>query len=182
MAMFRRRQSLVYASPTPERQASPQPERRASPQPERPASPQPDFGFHTDEAVARAVLTPAVSTMVADGDVSEFETTQIANLCAFSPIYLPLGGERVQRMIGEIINEIGSKGHPETIKQAASRLSPPLRETALCFAMRVALADGHINENEKNSLSQTGYYMDIKEEVFERILSVVAMMQRPAAA
>jgi len=166
MAMFRRRKSLVCDAPAPEEQADSQPE----------------VGFYSDESIARAVLTPAISTMIADGEVSEFETTQIANLCAFSPIYLPLGGERVHNMIHEIINEIGSKGHPETIKQAAGSLSPALRETALCFALRVALADGHINENEKNSLVQTGHFMEIGQDVFERILSVVAMMQRPAAA
>lgn len=120
--------------------------------------------------------------MIADGDVNEFEQAQIANLCAFSPIFLPLGGERLQLMIREIIADIGVQGHPEAIRKAASSLSPALRETAISFAMRVALADGHINDNEKASLAQTGHYMEISPEVFQRIFGVVAMMQRPVTA
>ena len=136
----------------------------------------------SDQAIARSVLIPAVSTMIADGDVSEFELAQISNLCVFSPIYLPLGGEKVQMLVKDIIDEISTHGHPETIKRAAEMLSPALRETALCFAMRVALADGHVDDGEKNSLSQTGYFMGIEPAVFDNILSVVAMMQRPATA
>ena len=150
------------------------------------AAPQADVQFSAapvpEQAIARSVLIPAVSTMIADGDVSEFELAQISNLCMFSPIYLPLGGEKVQMLVKDIIDEISTDGHPETIKRAAEMLSPALRETALCFAMRVALADGHVDEGEKNSLSQTGYFMGIEPAVFDNILSVVAMMQRPATA
>ncbi len=136
----------------------------------------------SDVSIAQSVLTPAVSTMIADGSVSEFELVQISNLCAFSPIFLPLGADRIHAMVKVIIDEIGSNGHAETIQRAAGALSPKLRETALCFAMRIALADGHVDEKEMNSLAQTGHFMEIEPSAFDKILSVVVMMQRPATA
>ena len=169
MAMFGKKVAAVSAPASPAPQVAVQ------------AEPQFTSGSAPSEAIARCVLIPAVSTMIADGDVSEFELAQISNLCMFSPIYLPLGGEKVQMMVKDIIDEIATHGHPETIKRAAGMLSPELRETALCYAMRVALADGYIDEGEKNSLRQTGYFMEIEPAVFDKIFSVVAMMQRPAA-
>ena len=132
--------------------------------------------------IARAVLTPAVSTMISDGDINDWELAQLSNVCSFSPVFFEVDGDTMQGMVRAIIDEIRLQGHPETIKRAASSLSPKLRETALCFALRIALADGRIDEGEKNSISQTGYFMDIEPAVFDQILAVVAMMQRPPTA
>ena len=132
--------------------------------------------------IARAVLTPAVSTMISDGDISDWELVQLSNVCSFSPIFFEIDGDAMHGMVRAIIDEIRLQGHAETIKRAAVSLSPNLRETALCFALRVALADGRIDEGEKNSISQTGYFMDIEPAVFDQILAVVAMMQRPPTA
>ncbi len=132
--------------------------------------------------VARSVLTPAISTMIADGDISGFESTQIANLCAFSPIYGEISRGDLDGMIEEVVEEIVNLGHPETIRQAGAALSPALRETALCFAMRVAMADGSINDRERETLVQTAEHLAIDPAIFDQILDVVTMMQRPAAA
>ena len=149
-------------------------------------APQANTGFGSPAAntssIARAVLVPAVSTMISDGDISDFELAQLSNLCSFSPIFMPMESDHLHHMIKDIISEIARNGHPEAIKNAATMLTPALCETALCFAVRVALADGFIDENEKNSLSQTGYFMNIAENDFARIVDVVAMMQRPIAA
>lgn len=135
-----------------------------------------------NEAVARAVLVPSVSTMVSDGDVSDAELAQLSNACAFSPIFCKFSQEEMHAMIRSIISEISASGHPATIKKAAQALTPPLRETALCFAMRIALADGRVDDGEKNALSATGQLMQIPTEKFGQIFQFVVMMQRPAVA
>ena len=136
----------------------------------------------TNANVARSVLTPAISTMIADGDISGFESTQIANLCAFSPIYGDVSRSDLDGMIEEVLEDIVNQGHPETIRRAGAALSPALRETALCFAMRIAMADGSINEDERETLVQTAEQLAIDPAIFDQILDVVTMMQRPAAA
>ena len=132
-----------------------------------------------DDPIARAVLTPAISTMVGDGEVSEAEIAQINNLIAFSPIFFEHGPATVTAYIQHTIDTIAKKGHDETIKEAAAQLSQPLRETAMCFAIRMALADGKIEEGEKNSLMQTGHYMEISGETFKMMFEVLVMLQRP---
>lgn len=131
-----------------------------------------------DDPVARAVLTPAVSTMVGDGEVNQAETAQINNLIAFSPIFFEHGPATITAYIQHIIDQIAKNGHEATIKAAAAELPQPLRETAMCFAIRMALADGVIEDGEKASLAQTGHYMDIPPETFGKMLEVLAMLQR----
>ena len=132
-----------------------------------------------DDPLARAVLTPAISTMVGDGEVNDAEMAQINNLIAFSPIFFEHGPATITAYINYTIEQIAQKGHEATIKDAAAQLSQPLRETAMCFAIRMALADGKIEEGEKNSLAQTGHYMEIPPESFGKMLEVLAMLQRP---
>lgn len=132
-----------------------------------------------DDPVARAVLTPAVSTMVGDGEVNPAEHAQINNLIAFSPIFFEHGPATVTAYIQHILEQISKNGHEATIKAAAAELNQPLRETAMCFAIRMALADGVIEDGEKASLSQTGHFMEIPPETFGKMFEVLAMLQRP---
>lgn len=134
------------------------------------------------EATARAVLTPAVSTMVADGSIDRSELTQLCNVCSFSPIFFQTSQKELEAMVGAVIDEIRRSGHDATIAAAARGLSPALRETALCFAMRIAFADGRVEEGERNSLARTATHMEIAMPTFEKIIEVVAMMQRPPNA
>lgn len=135
-----------------------------------------------DSGIAAAVLVPSVSTMIADGEVNDAELLQLSNVCAFSPIFLPLGADAVMDMAKDIIDDISREGHMPVIERAVAKLSPALRETALCYAMRIALADGHLDDGEKAALSATAGTMDVSVESFNKIFEVVVMMQRPETA
>ena len=134
-----------------------------------------------DDPIARAVLTPAVSTMVGDGEINEAENAQINNLIAFSPIFFNHGPAAITAYIQHILGQIAKNGHEATINAAAAELPQPLRETAMCFAIRMALADGVIEDGEKASLAQTGHHMDIPPETFGKMFEVLAMLQRAPA-
>ncbi len=135
-----------------------------------------------DMSVAKAVLTPAVATMLADGKADQSELYQLENVVSFSPIFFQYKNDQIKSMITEIIDMFNTRGGIGALEDAAKALSPSLRETALCFAMRIAVADGYLDENEKNALAATAATMNISPEVFNKVFEVVAMMQRPAAA
>ena len=135
-----------------------------------------------DETIARSVLTPSVSTAIGDGELNEAELAQLGNVVAFSPVFFEYDGKGLAELIKSIIEEIQANGHDATIGKAIAALSPALRETALCFAMRIALADGKIEDGEKASLAQTAAHMEIPLERFQQIFDVVAIMQRPPGA
>lgn len=136
-----------------------------------------------DDPLARAVITPAVSTMVGDGSVNEAENAQLNNLLAFSPIFRDHGPAAISAMVQHILESIERIGHEATIQQCAQELTPELRRTALCFAMRIALADGRIEDGERASLTQTGHHLGIPPEEFGQIFEVIVMLQqdRPEA-
>ena len=135
-----------------------------------------------DDAIARSVITPAVSVMIADGNVDESELAQLSNLCGFSPIFMHYDSKTLTEMVKSIIETIQAKGHQGALSEASGHLSPPLRETALTFAMRLAFADGRIEDGEKNALAATAGIMEIPQDMFSKILEVVAIMQRPVTA
>ncbi|MBO9445161.1 tellurite resistance TerB family protein [Ruegeria sp. R14_0] len=139
-------------------------------------------GSSQDTSIARAVLAPAVLTMAADGRIDDAEVIQLTNMLTFSPIFLPLGGKATGELIKTVLKDLQKSGPDKVITESAQLLSPALRETAFCFAMRVAMADGVLEESEKNVLSGTASRLQLSDQAFESIVHVVTMMQRSAAA
>ena len=135
-----------------------------------------------EDETARAVLALPLLVAAADGEISPPETTQITNMCAFSPVFHAIGPDRTMALAGEVVAELKARGATEVFKRAAAVLSPNLRETAMCFAIRTALADGKLEEGEKKMLINMGESLAIPEETFFRIFDVMVMMQRAPGA
>ncbi|MEM9144718.1 MAG: tellurite resistance TerB family protein [Pseudomonadota bacterium] len=134
----------------------------------------------TDPEIARAVLVPAICTMVADGEVEDEELAQLDNVCAFSPIFAGFEADQMTAMVQGVIAAVRADGRAAVLEEAAGVLPPALRETAFCYAARIALADGQIEPAEKAALLKTGQLMRLETATFQKILDVVTMMQRPA--
>lgn len=132
--------------------------------------------------VAKAVLTPAVLTMVADGRIDPAELAQLGKVCSLTPIFADFSAEELMAMIGDILIECSDHGGPSLAQAAARSLSPALRETAMCFAMRVALADGGLAESEKETIAGMASLLLVAPESLAKIFDVTVMMQRPAVA
>lgn len=130
------------------------------------------------EATARAVITPAVFIMGVDGSIDNSEINQLANSCAFSPIFAPIPGERTIQMIQEIANDFAKRTPGVVIPEAIRTMSPGLRETSLAIAMRVALADGRLDDAEKQTLVLLSKDMGISENATEVMFHVVSILQR----
>jgi len=80
------------------------------------------------------------------------------------------------------VNRTSHYGSSALASAAAENLSGPLRETAMCFAMRVALADGSLAESEKETVAGMASALKLAPDSFAKILEVTAMMQRSSAA
>ncbi len=134
-----------------------------------------------ETSIPRAVLTPAVVTIAADGNIDDAEIAQLNNLVSFSPIFQGLSSDDLDDMTNSIMDDLLHSGAGQVIEASIQDMSPELRETAFCFAMRVAMADGVLDESEKNVLAGTAQQMQLPKETFESIFQVVTMMQRSAA-
>ncbi|MEL6336239.1 MAG: tellurite resistance TerB family protein [Pseudomonadota bacterium] len=131
-----------------------------------------------DEGLARAMLTPCVSAIMADGDMQAEEISQLSNLCSFSPIFHDIEPERLAEIVRELIAEIMEEGGEVKLRQAATAMPPSLRETAYCFVARIVMADGTIGEHEKMALEKIAKLLELEENVTILIEDVVRMMQR----
>ncbi|MEL6169877.1 MAG: tellurite resistance TerB family protein [Pseudomonadota bacterium] len=131
---------------------------------------------------ARAVIAMPIMVAAADGKLDRSEIDQIINMCAYSPIFHAVGAERTQKLIMECLETIKAKGSEALFTQVASTLSPQMAETALCFAIRTALADGHLDQSEKDMLMAMASRMGIEPDTFIKMFDVMVILQRPAAA
>lgn len=144
----------------------------------RGAAKQPDL----KDDIARNVIAIPLLAAAADGEVSAPEMHDIANMCSFSPIFHAIGIERTQELVAAAFKDMQQLGIQGMVERANQTLAMPQRETAICFAIRVALADGVLEEDEKKMLLALGMHMEIPEEKFFQIFEVISMLQRPVAA
>lgn len=131
---------------------------------------------------ARAVLVPAALVAGADGKVVRAELIQLANLCAFSPIFADHDGNAMVKLLEGIAADFRARGANAVMNEAVAALSPALRETAMAFAMRVAMADGEVGEEEQQMLMAMSRHMELPDELTDTIFAVIAILQRPATA
>ena len=131
-----------------------------------------------NDTLTKAVLVPSVMTMISDGSIDDNERAQLANLCGFSPIFASQSPEATVEQIKGIVNEITSGNIQALIDQTKAQLTMPMRETAVLFAMRIAMADGFLDDGERKSLMILGQHFEIPEHKFMVMFDVISMLQR----
>ncbi|MGF1446120.1 MAG: TerB family tellurite resistance protein [Pikeienuella sp.] len=134
------------------------------------------------EALGEALLTPAVMTMMSADRFGHAERMQLDNAIAFSPILRPLIGESCARLVKKIVAEAGKREVEETMAAVREMLSPALRETSIAIAVRVAFADGVLEETEQAAVIVMSDLLGLERDQFFKIYEVLAMLQRPAEA
>jgi tellurite resistance protein len=133
------------------------------------------------DATARAVLTLPLMVAGADGNIDRAELDQIINMCAFSPIFQAIGVDRMLALAKEIIADHRAKGAEVTFARVRTDLTPKLAETAMCFAIRTAMADGNVAKEEFDMLIAMAGRIGLPPETFKQIFDVMIMLQRRAA-
>jgi tellurite resistance protein len=138
-------------------------------------------GRSANDDIARAVLSIPLLVAASDGKLEEAELNQITNMCSYSPIFHAVGAQRTFDLAKSILTDLQKKGGEAVFQSAKDTLSAKLCETAICFAIRTALADGYLAEEEKKMLVLMGERLGVPEATFGNIFEVMAMLQRRAA-
>ena len=137
-------------------------------------------GRNPNDDNARSVLALPLLIAASDGKIDDSEMHQILNMCAYSPIFHAVGAQRTLELAKAILTDLRSKGAEQVFAAATASLPPALRETALCFAIRTALADGSLSNEEKQMLVVMGERLGVTEATFVKIFEVMMMLQRRA--
>jgi tellurite resistance protein len=137
-------------------------------------------GRNPNDDIARSVLALPLMIAASDGKIDDSEMHQILNMCAYSPIFHAVGAQRTVDLGKAILTDLRAKGAEHVFAAATASLPPALRETALCFAIRTALADGSLSGDEKQMLIVMGERLGVAEATFVKIFEVMMMLQRRA--
>ena len=83
------------------------------------------------DETARAVIAMPLLVAAADGVISAPETTQITNMCTFSPVFHAVGPERTMELAGDVIKELKAKGATEVFTRGGGALAEIARDRDL---------------------------------------------------
>jgi len=132
--------------------------------------------------VARGLLAAPVMMATADGKVEESEVQEIINLCMQNNIFVSLGLNRTTDLVKEVMLDLAKRGQTPVFEDAMGVLAMELRETGICFAVRVAISDGHIDETEFQTLVAMAQKAGLSADRFNQIFEVLMMLHRSKAA
>jgi len=127
--------------------------------------------------VQRAIMTVVAFAQLADGDVSDEEVARLRAMCALSPIFASNTREQDVEAIKFSISAINTLGN-QAIAQAASALSPELRETAFAFACDIILADGIATDEEQKFLAELVRTLALSDEVASVLVQATLIRNR----
>lgn len=117
----------------------------------------------------------------ADGNVDHAELDQLMNMCAYSPIFHAICGELTTAIARDIADSRRTKGAEGCFAAIKSTMTPKLAETAMCFAVRTAMADGNVSKEVLDMLMAMGARLGFPPETLRKIFAGMIMMQSRAA-
>ncbi len=117
----------------------------------------------------RAVMTVIAAAIMADGEVSDDEVIRLRAMCSLSPIFSHNSGDQDTEVIKFAVS-VNSQSGERALGMAAAALSPTLRQTAFAFACDMLLADGVVNEQEKQFIAGIAKTLDIAEATADAVI------------
>lgn len=115
--------------------------------------------------------------MIADSVVEDSELQELGNLCALNPTFKGINDSALEELLNECHERSNQIGREALLKEAAEALSPTLRKTALCFAIRLVMADGRVDDLERKMLRQIAVQLEIADQTYDQIFDAYALLQ-----
>lgn len=137
-------------------------------------------GRESELDLPTALMIPIVGAMLADGIVEEEELFQIDAVCAYSPVFERNTSYENELLILRTTRLIEDHGLTKMCRQAAELLSPALRETAFCYAVKVIFADGRYGEVEQAVIREVREALEIDADRAATIIDVISVMRHAA--
>ncbi len=123
--------------------------------------------------IARAVLAAPILTCYADGEVAWEETQTLVERSLLVPEVQAIGFDAALELVKQVTLDLHQRGGATVLAEAVSVLPMVLREMSLAISMQVAASDGHIDENEVNTLSGIAQRMGISVEKFRELTQLM---------
>ncbi len=125
-----------------------------------------------------AFLAIALATSAADGNIDESEAKSIFAYLLQMKMFEGYTEKQVQDMFKKLVTILQNEGVGGLVAIAKSSLPSELRETAFLCAVDVALADGVVEDSEKELLAELQQVLEVSDELGGKILEVMTIKNR----
>ncbi len=125
-----------------------------------------------------AFLGVALAVAAADGHISQSEIEGIISYLRRMQMFQGFSGQQFSNMFDKLLTIAKRQGPSALVKLAKDALSREMRETAFACAVDIALADGSVEEEEKNLLSEMQQVLEIPENIAVTVIQVMMIKNR----
>jgi tellurite resistance protein len=119
-----------------------------------------------------------LSAIAADGYITDEEAIGIITGLTKMKLFQNYDTNKMRAMFKKLLNIIRRQNIDALIKMSNENLSPEFRETAFAVATDLALADGTIDQSEKDILTKIQETLEISEDVAIKIIDVMLIKNK----
>lgn len=107
----------------------------------------------------------ALATSAADGHISDTEVQSMMGYLFRMRMFETYNDHQMSTMFDKLIKMLRKDGPPGLIASAKKNLPEDLRQTAFACAVDIALADGVLEESEKELLTELQKVLEVPENI-----------------
>lgn len=131
-------------------------------------------GFEPTEAVAGILL----STVAADGHISQDEAVSLTNNLVRMSLFSELDCNDINQMMGKLCSKMRTLEGDEFLKQVTAACPPELRETAFALSTDLIMEDGVAEDEEREHLGKIQANLSIPEARALQIIDVIVVKNK----
>lgn len=120
----------------------------------------------------------AVAIAGADGSIATSEWDGIVNYIRRLSIYDNFSGPAFDKLFDKLFRILKSSGSAALVKASSEGLAEELKLTAFACAVDIALADGVLEDSEKEIINQIATELGIEEKVAIPIIEVMLIKNK----
>ena len=120
----------------------------------------------------------AIALAGADGSISQSEWDGIVNYIRRLRIYDNFSAPAFDKLFDKLFKILKKDGAGALVKASVESLSDDLKLTAFACAVDIALADGVLEEEEKNIINQLAEDLQIPEQTAVSIIEVMIIKNK----
>ena len=125
-----------------------------------------------------AFMAIALAVSAADGHVAQSEMDGLASYVRWMRMFETVNDHQLRNMFDKLIRILKGSGPSGLVSAAKGVLSGDMRETAFACAVDIALADGVLEEAEKQLLTELQQTLEVPENIAITIIQVMIIKNR----
>ncbi|MDE6160562.1 MAG: tellurite resistance TerB family protein [Muribaculaceae bacterium] len=120
----------------------------------------------------------ALAMAGADGSIAESEWEGIVNYIRRLRLYDNYSGAAFDKMFDKVFRILRNEGPAALVEASVGSLPEDLKLTAFACAVDIALADGVVEEEEKEVINQLAEALEISEQIAIQIIEVLIIKNK----